>query len=229
MGQIMTLTNMVIAGFKHADKLRIDAKALVTPIYSGFTNRLILLDTAHTSTKIDDLTLSVIGPTQNNLDELHKDRLKWLEASEEAVAAADPLLMEKVDDIAPNLSSIVISAEADDKRILLTGDARGDHILQGLEQAQLLDSQGQIHLDVLKLPHHGSVRNLNRAFFKTILADTYVLSANGRDDNPDLATLIWIINAAKEREQLVNIVVTNETLSTTKLHEDMILTSIIIS
>ena len=126
--------------------------------------------------------------------------------------------MEKVDDSAPNLSSIVISAEADDKRILLTGDARGDHILQGLEQAQLLDSQGQIHLDVLKLPHHGSVRNVNRAFFKTILADTYVLSANGRDDNPDLATLIWIINAAKEREQLVNLVVTNETLSTTKLH-----------
>ena len=81
MGQIMTLTNMVIAGFKHEDKLRIDAKALDTPINSGFTNKLILLDTAHTSTKIDDLTLSVIGPTQNNLDELRKDRLKWLEAS----------------------------------------------------------------------------------------------------------------------------------------------------
>jgi hypothetical protein len=42
---------------------------------------------------------------------------------------------------------------------------------------------------VLKLPHHGSVRNVTEEFLTTVTADHYVMSANGKYDNPDLDTL----------------------------------------
>jgi hypothetical protein len=59
------------------------------------------------------------------------------------------------------------------------GDALGDHILDGLEKGgHLVD--GKMHLDVLKLPHHGSERNITPTFFKNITADVYLASANGR-------------------------------------------------
>src|SRR6185436_15688532 len=46
--------------------------------------------------------------------------------------------------------------------------------------------------DVLKMPHHGSIRNIDTSYFETIQADHYVMSADGKFDNPDLATLEMI-------------------------------------
>jgi hypothetical protein len=57
----------------------------------------------------------------------------------------------------------------------------------------LLDKQGKFHVDVLKVPHHGSDRNISSEFFNTVIADYYVISANGGDDNPSIDTLKWII------------------------------------
>ena len=36
-----------------------------------------------------------------------------------------------------------------------------------------------MHVDVLKMPHHGSDRNMDRAFLERITADHYVFSGNG--------------------------------------------------
>ena len=77
------------------------------------------------------------------------------------------------------------------KRLLLTGDARGDDIVEGLREAALLDN-GSIHLDLLKLPHHGSDRNVETEFFRQVRADHYVISGNGKHDNPEIATLEMI-------------------------------------
>ncbi|GAH91017.1 unnamed protein product, partial [marine sediment metagenome] len=53
-----------------------------------------------------------------------------------------------------------------------------------------------------------------------VTADTYIISGNGYHGNPDLSTLIWIVESAKERGKKIEIIVTNETLSTTKLIQD---------
>ena len=83
------------------------------------------------------------------------------------------------------------------RRMLLTGDARGDHIIEGLEAAGLIE-HGRCHVDLLKLPHHGSDRNLEPAFFETVTADHYVISSNGdKFDNPDKDTLEWLAAARK--------------------------------
>jgi beta-lactamase superfamily II metal-dependent hydrolase len=103
---------------------------------------------------------------------------------------------------------------------LLTGDGRGDHLLQGLERAGLLSPEGTLHVDLLKVPHHGSDRNVTKEFFETVTADIYVVSANGKHDNPDLITLKWMVEAAKEQGRAIEIFATNQTPSTLELVDE---------
>jgi beta-lactamase superfamily II metal-dependent hydrolase len=103
-------------------------------------------------------------------------------------ASLQGILADFVDASVNNLSSLVLLAEAGGKRMLLTGDARGDFILEGAKKAKLL-KHGVMKVNVLKLPHHGSIRNVKKEFFEQIVADHYVISADGRFDNPDVDTL----------------------------------------
>jgi beta-lactamase superfamily II metal-dependent hydrolase len=67
--------------------------------------------------------------------------------------------------------------------------------------------------------HHGSNRNHTATFFKKVTADTYVISANGKYDNPDYDTLKWIVEAAESQGRQIRIVVTNNTAATKKIKQ----------
>ena len=79
--------------------------------------------------------------------------------------------------------------------MLLTGDARGDKILEGMELAGLLEKGGKKHVDLLKVPHHGSDNNMETIFFKRVPADHYVFSGDGEHGNPERATLQMLLDA----------------------------------
>jgi hypothetical protein len=64
-----------------------------------------------------------------------------------------------------------------------------------LEEAGLMDDEGKIELDVLKMPHHGSEHNVAPEYFQRIRARHYVISADGEHDNPDISTLKMISEA----------------------------------
>jgi len=98
-----------------------------------------------------------------------------------------------------NLSSIVCLVEFQDKKILFTGDARSDDVLNGLQSANLLNQHGKIHVDILKIPHHGSDRNSSQYFFEQVTADHYVISGDGSHENPDKATLVMLAEATAGR------------------------------
>ena len=125
------------------------------------------------------------------VEKLQKDWNKKIPA--ETIAAM-------TDKSVPNLSSIVLMAEAGGKKILMTGDARGDDVLEGLEIAGY-KIDGSMVIDVLKVPHHGSNRNVDLAFFQAVPARTYVISAaGGKHKNPDPDVLDWICEARGEEE-----------------------------
>jgi hypothetical protein len=44
------------------------------------------------------------------------------------------------------------------------------------------------------MPHHGSIRNMEKVFLEKITADHYVISADGRDDNPDKKLLNLLVS-----------------------------------
>jgi hypothetical protein len=153
------------------------------------------------------LTLTVLGPRAERVEAL---RAEWQRALARMRAAgaqeAQALAAAFVDRSVFNLSSLVVMAELEGRRLLLTGDARGDDILLGLDRAGLLGG-GTCHVDAFKLPHHGSGRNVTVDFFRQVTADQYVISADGRDGNPDLETLGMILaarGAAEYRLWLTN-------------------------
>ena len=193
-------------GISEGEKLRRAAKLLDIPLNASMNGESICPDTLpdpHFS--FGALKLQVVGPTKANLEALRAQWLAWLAKNR---AAAKPEQLANADQSVPNLSSIVLIAEEDGKRILLTGDARGDHIEQGLKQADLFNGE-TCHFDVLKVQHHGSDRNAVSRFYSRVTADTYVISANGKNGNPDVATLQWIADAAHEAGRSIRIFVTH--------------------
>ena len=88
--------------------------------------------------------------------------------------------------------------------MLLTGDCLSEDILEGLEGASLLKN-GAIHIDVLKMPHHGSIRNVTGEFLQRVTADHYVVSADGRFDNPDVRTLEILSEARGNAEYRIHL------------------------
>jgi beta-lactamase superfamily II metal-dependent hydrolase len=213
----MPLSADAFFGVKEGNRLRILAKKLKVPVNKGFQDDLVMLETAPASMKFGKFTLRVVGPNQQNLEALRQEWLMWLSKAEKEMAS-HPTTLANADKSVPNLSSIVLLAECDKKTVLLTGDARSDHILSGLDQAGLL-SNGTLHIDVLKVAHHGSNRNHTATFFKKVTADTYVISANGKYDNPDYDTLKWIVEAAESQGRQIRIVVTNNTAATKKIKQ----------
>lgn len=211
----MPLATDAFLGVKEGARLRTLAAQLGLKINGHFNQPLIAVETAGAPIKLGPLTLRIVGPTQANLDELRKEWLAWLAKTEEQVAR-DPATAANADKSVPNLSSIVIHAECEGKTMLLTGDARGDHIESGLASAQLSKNK-KLHVQLLKLQHHGSDRNVTAGFFDRITADTYVVSANGKYGNPDEATLAMLVRSARKAKRKIRIVVTNATASTRSL------------
>lgn len=209
--QAMVVGQVDFLGISEGYRLERSALRSNVPINSSFGGAIIspdsLADPVH---RVGATTLRVVGPTRANLDALRKTWLAWLREHADPVAKGQVEALANVDKSVPNLSSIVLLAEEGGKRFLLTGDARGDHILSGLAAAGLLDGDGGVSVDVLKVQHHGSDRNTDRAFFDKVRAATYLISANGKYGNPDLETLEWIVDAAEARGDHVRIVVTNE-------------------
>jgi hypothetical protein len=218
--QLMSASALAINGIAEGHQLRTQVLAIPVPVNPGFPGGLITADTAGPPWTSQNLELIVVGPTQANLGELRQQWEQWLDDHDMAVRSGDPYVMENSDRSVPNLSSIQLYAKADGRTMLLTGDGRSDHLLQGLSLAGLLDGAGTLHVDLLKLPHHGSDRNVTKTFFRKVTADIYVASADGTNDNPDLATLIWIVEAAQVQGRQIRIVCTNKTDSTRKLLED---------
>jgi hypothetical protein len=89
----------------------------------------------------------------------------------------------------PNLASLMLLVEQGNgnnvRRILLTGDGLGSEVIHGLEDLGKLRSNGTLHVDVLKMMHHGSEHNMDEDFPKLITADHYIFCSNGFSGNPE--------------------------------------------
>ena len=85
---------------------------------------------------------------------------------------------------APNVASLMFMVEENGKTLLLTGDAQQDFILDGLARTGFLDD-GFVHVDVLKVQHHGSEHNMDENFARKVSADHYVFCGNGSHGNPE--------------------------------------------
>lgn len=192
----MHQTAEVLASIPQGRTLRDDATALGWKPNDKFKGKLILAAKAAKPVMLGDLKVTVVGPMQPELLALQEQHDKWLRAQKaKKKKSPEATLAAFVDESIPNLSSIVVLAELGGKSMLLTGDARGDKIMKGMELAGLLKKGGKKHVDLLKVPHHGSDNNMETIFFKRVTADHYVFSGDGEHGNPERATLQMLLDA----------------------------------
>lgn len=83
------------------------------------------------------------------------------------------------DDTAANGSSIAFLAEYDDKAALFAGDAHPKTLTKGLKKILRERKISRLQLDVLKVPHHGSKHNIDRALLDLLKCRRYLISTNG--------------------------------------------------
>ena len=155
------------------------------------------------------LSLTILGPHDAQLKKLDVEwqRSEQTHPANPAAQAADYL-----NRTAPNLSSIVLLLEAarangaSPVRVLLTGDAGGDHILESLDKTGV-GPGGRIHVDLLKVQHHGSNHSTTQDFFERVTADRYIISGNGKHGIPHGDALEWL--SAARRGQPYTVYMTN--------------------
>lgn len=180
----------VLASVSQGFRLRDDTRGLKLPINPQFDGKLVLAKKKGKKVAIGKgLTFTVVGPMNEEVLKLQADHDAFLKNKEED--ETDGPLAAFSDTSVANLSSLVVLAEVEKKRILFTGDARGDKVLEGLELVGLLkaDGESKLDIDILKGPHHGSDRNVEPIFFRRIVAKHYVFSGNGEYGNPERDTL----------------------------------------
>ncbi len=184
----------VLASIDQGFRLRDDSRALKLRINPQFKGKVVIAKKGAKPVDMGKgLEFTVVGHMNDEVLALQQAHDEFLEKKEKKKSEAS--LAAFTDTSVPNLSSLVVLAEVGGKRILLTGDARGDKVIEGLELAGLLkkDGKSKIHVDIFKCPHHGSRRNNDPISFRRITADHYVFSGNGEHGNPHRETLemLW--------------------------------------
>jgi hypothetical protein len=157
---------------------------------------LVIARPAQAAADIAGLELTVLAP---DIDAVENLRTAWRKKRDDGITAA-------YSDRSPyNLSSIVVVARFGDKSMLLTGDALGREVIEGLEKKGLL-RDGKAHFNLMKLPHHGSQNNVVLDFFQRITADVYMVSGDGPDGrfpNPHPKAMNWLKEARGDAEYIV--------------------------
>jgi hypothetical protein len=202
--ELVSSTLKILASIEQGFQLRVDAEALEFPRNPEFDGGLILAGKDGIAIG-QDLTFTVAGPNKVELVALHKKHNAWRKQLAKEEKTPPQALAAYVDKSVPNLSSLVLLAKVADKAMLLTGDARGDKILQGLEAVGLMKKGGKIQIDVLKVPHHGSSNNVDDDFFERIVAKHYIFSGNGDYGNPERETLEMLFNARGNDDYMIHL------------------------
>ena len=200
---------------------RASPEQLGIPLNRQFDGKLALVRAGAKPVQLGVLKLTLVGPFPRDLRKLRKEWNVWLREAKEqherlrermqrdagrlatddldrlrrVLSLASGELGDRTKVTTPNLASLMLLVEEGARTVLLTGDGHWEDILKGLESTGRLDAAGGLHVDVLKVQHHGSEHNLTAAFAKRITADRYLFCANGEHGNPDLRIVQAIIDS----------------------------------
>jgi hypothetical protein len=188
-------TAAVVASVPQGNQLRKAATQLAVPINQGAGGDPVAAPARGQKVVriADGLSFTILAPNAVQLKRLEDAFLaaKSAHGANDAAIGADYL-----NNTVPNMSSIVVIAEVTAARgrtlrMLLSGDARGDVLLESLELAGLMKG-GKCHFDLMKVQHHGSSHSTTQDFFERVTADRYVISGNGKHEIPHEAALGWL-------------------------------------
>lgn len=189
-------------------------EGLDIPINAGFPTLIRTTEGEITTRELGGIALTVIGPRPAELAELQEKHDDWLEEQKRKGTPITPgsMLQSLTDKSVANLSSIVLLAERDGRKALLTGDARSDFVMKGLEETGLIEPGGSLEVDLLKMPHHGSDRNVDEDFLARVTAPAYLFTGNGEHGNPERGTFEMLAKVRPDAEMKLYLTYKVETI-----------------
>jgi hypothetical protein len=95
----------------------------------------------------------------------------------------------------PNLASLQLLVTEGARTVLYTGDGHANETIAGLKHLGLLKNGAGLHVDVMKVPHHGAADNMTDELAMTVTADHYVFCGNGFKTNPELVVIQRLFDA----------------------------------
>jgi beta-lactamase superfamily II metal-dependent hydrolase len=202
---------------------RIAPDQLAIPLNPDFGGELMVARPTQ-PIQLGSLTITVLGPTAEQLKKLRDEWIAWLEKSQAQLARLRDQHKRDVEDIRsglspldvarlsqdmalaiekdvtpPNLASLVLLVAENGRRLLLTGDAGDQSLLEYFEAAGLMDADGRLEVDVLKVPHHGANNSFSDAFVDRVRAANYIFCGDGEHHNPEPEVVEGYLRAAKAR------------------------------
>lgn len=196
---------------------RLRPEQLDIPLNEG--DKLIMVRDDNKVFRFGSLSARIVAPFAEDLDRFRDAWQDWLRDNKDKVKKlrdkAKKDVAELKDDVQslimpslaaaelgdrskvtpPNLASIMLYVEDGGKTFLLTGDGHADDALKGLRHLDVLAPDDTVHLDVLKVQHHGSEHNMTEEFAKHVTADHYVFCGNGFSGNPEPGVLQALFDA----------------------------------
>lgn len=205
---------------------RVGPEQLGIPLNAHFDGKLAMVRSTPQRVEVGSLELTLLAPFRRDLEKIRGLWNEWLGSHEAALerlrakmrADARQLGLGEIERFrnalalraaelgdrdrvtAPNLASIMLLVEDGERTLLLTGDGHAEDVVNGLEAAGRL-GDGALHVDVLKVQHHGSEHNIDAEFCRTVTADHYVFCANGEHENPDLRVVETLVRVRSDSDE----------------------------
>ena len=132
----------------------------------------------------DDLTLTFHAPFSEDLARyVEKDtyylssdyRCDWKSPMQSLDQNLDD---DSQDKSLPNKTSIVITVECQEKKILLTGDITPDRFQEIILSLVAINGGNAVKYDYIKLPHHGSYKSLNKIILQNVICKNFIIQTN---------------------------------------------------
>lgn len=160
---------------------------------------------------IGDITLHVLTPDYDvayeykpkSPEEYGTENADWNVPLKTLIENIDD---DNLDEGGPNSQSIVILIECNGKRILLPGDSTPQNLLDALQRYKKATGESLI-LDLMKLPHHGSSRNVTESILNEVVCRDFVISTNVNRKYlfPNKETIAKLISYRRNTDVPINV------------------------
>lgn len=207
--------------FNHAEKF--DYPANKQEFKISTKQGISLRDYAHKNSKVfieivapavfylaKDVKITILSPNQKSLNDFKEKWIRNERQIEYAISSSkndydkdfDELLLNKIyeDDDVTNGSSIAFLLSVSEFNCLFSADAHPSILVESLNNLGY-SKEKPLRLDIFKVPHHGSRRNLTQELLELIDCKRFVFSANG-SKLPNKETVARIVNRAEQAEKI---------------------------
>lgn len=111
-----------------------------------------------------------------------------------------------IDEGGPNSQSIIILAECKGKKLLLPGDSTPEELCDALQYYNKING-APLELDFMKLPHHGSTRNVTKNIFDEVTCSNFIISTKKNEKYyfPNKETIAKLIRYRERADKAINV------------------------